>query len=257
MPKQRRIYVGNHPKPVRGAAYHTKRVQKKIAENKEEFAKKNYDNLTREKGIGRLPWIKHRGYDRYNVFFKKVIKIDLVDLAKKIPREKNQSLEILDEGAGEGNFLSEIKFKLAEEGIKSNTTAISLRPNKDLTQKRIIESVNSVYLGQAENYFPKKKYDLIFSLYGSIHYTPNFLKKDHLLKYAHSLKKSGAMLIGFDFYDQLGSRFQLKEIEKGFAKRGFQAKLVNANPPSGLMLPKYILFVRRTNKPITKKGNRK
>ncbi len=208
--------------------------------------------------------IKRRGYTDYNKLFKigfnKSIIETLVGMGKK-------RLSIIDDGAGVGNFLAEIKSQLLNKGIISKTTALTLTPNENLEKRKINGVIDNVVVGPAEYYVPKKPVDAIFSLFGSITYTDPSVRKEHVLKFAHSLKKGGIMMVGFHFvksFDRLSSESILwglsknpnpsrrmkietetRGIEKAFRKQGFEAKFTRLNPISSEQLPNYILIVRR------------
>ena len=112
----------------------------------------------------------------------------------------------------------------------------------DLISLEKKREIDEVVLGPAENFIPEKPFDAIISLFGSIHYTLSSLRKEHLLKFAYSLKKGGLMLIGFEPLEEPFSTAMRKGIERSFAKRGFEAEFFLTKDS---ILPYWILFVKR------------
>ncbi|MBU2099905.1 hypothetical protein KKG83_05875 [Candidatus Micrarchaeota archaeon] len=222
----------NAPKTKRkkGSAYYAERVKRKINERKQAFLSHLQPKLGQES-----LW---RQFSKNYFFYDKCFKIgfgrSLLDVLKKLPKSKRQPLRIMEDGAGNGNCLASIKERLAKLGISTETTALSLTALPELAEKKQTGTIDNVLVGLAEGFVPKKPVDVIISLNGSIHTTMPHIKKDHLLKFAHSLKKGGIMLIRFaepkglsrepNENRRISVLNEARGIERAFDKRGFEAK---------------------------------
>lgn len=146
-------------------------------------------------------WANTRGYDSYNLDFKiltlskKTKKpVNISDFLVEKYKQTKQPLQILDDGAGQGNFLAEIKKMMQEKGIPTKTTAVSLS-DKIATKNKTYIDRNVV--GDAINLNLNIKYDLITSYFGSISYSIPTLRNDIMKKYIFSLNKNGIALFRF------------------------------------------------------------
>ena len=207
---------------------------------------------------------ENRGYREYNFLFRKALGGSIIEALIALGRK---SLEIIDDGAGDGRFLKEIKKKLSKAGIKSRTIALSLGGNENLALKRKLNHIDELKLGSAEDFLPEKPADAIFSFLGSISYVEDLVRKEHLLKFAHSLKKGGIMMVGFELqterreskhgiiarglsrnpkqYQEIESETEMKGIEKAFYKQGFDAKFSRSNILTQQGYPNWVIIVRR------------
>lgn len=215
-----------------------------------------------------------RSYSDYNRTFengfKSFLKLgptaNFADALSTI-HKSNQPMRILDEGAGRGYFLAELKEILKKRGIKTITTALTLHNNPELENSRRAGMINEVVVGNAEFFVPKKPFDAIFSMYGSLGYTLPQLRKEHLLKFAYSLRRGGIMMVGFKFKYEgielsdvnrglsgnpkkqrdiskgLSLENEMEGIERTFEKRWFDAKFYSVEGTRSM--PNWMLIVRR------------
>jgi SAM-dependent methyltransferase len=163
---------------------------------------------------------------------------------------KKKEINVLDDGAGKGYFLSELKEKwnsLKEKKLVSadlKTTAVSLTKTFD------VKNIDFKKIGDVLNFIPKRKYDLIISVYGGFHYTQAILKKEVLLKYLYSLNKGGVAIFSFNpilLRSNLDKEHRA-QVLIALKKRGFKADFsylptyLNKTIPD---LPQVYLFVER------------
>ncbi len=240
MPKTRRI-------KAKGAGYYAQRVKEKIKKDETKF-KDHLQMVLNEN----LKYRDDHGFRHYNKVFRFALNNEILDELKKIPRGKKRPLVIVEDGAGEGVFLAKLKSELRKAGIPCETTALELTNNFELLKKFVRKEIDKLPVGPAENFVPEKPVDAIISLHGSIHFTLKDLRKDHLLKFAHSLRKGGIMLVGFSGQAGILNRKQKTELERAFQKRGFQAKFHVYPKLFPLGAPDAILILRRTNAPFIK-----
>lgn len=136
-------------------------------------------------------------------------------------------LRILDDGAGNGDLLAGLKKKLNARRIKTETIGISLIRNARLLSRFENQEIDHVHWGIAERYVPRKPVDIIFSIFGSLYHTYKEVGKDHLLKFAYSLRPGGMMIMAGIFSKQ--GRFR-QNLQRAFEKRGFKAQFVHIGP---------------------------
>ncbi|MFA6268717.1 MAG: class I SAM-dependent methyltransferase [archaeon] len=193
-------------------------------------------------------------------FFKSPSRIGLVEiLLRNLPRKKSSTLEILEDGAGEGIGLAKIVEQTKASGIKVNATALTMAKNSVL-EERARASGFKVVTGPAELFVPKKKMDLIISLFGSIYFNATnfrgiYLAKDNLEKFAYSLKPNGVLMVAFkakfangqstEMNPEKTERF-LQNLIKSFKKRNFRAEVfpftnVEVEGPK----PTHVLIIQR------------
>ncbi|MEW6295312.1 MAG: hypothetical protein AB1467_03370 [Candidatus Diapherotrites archaeon] len=236
---------------ARGPAYYVERVKNKINLQREKFDA-NVKYLQRKN----ITWVKDRSYFDYNSFFYQALGTTIVEALAKMQRKKGKPLIILEDGSGTGRALEELKLRLLEKKVPNKTIALSLFPDDALMARKAGGKIDEVIIGPAEHYVPKKPVDAIISTRGSIAYTAPFIRKDHLLKFAYSLKKGGIMMVNFEVpkelkptkkesfsiqFKKIDFQSTLKGIERAFEKRGFKAKFY----PQTETLNTYILIVRR------------
>ncbi len=182
-------------------------------------------------------YILNRKYDDYNFIFKKIItssilenssvfKRDIISTLSAFERKyKKKEINVLDDGAGKGTFLSELKEKwnsLKERKLVSadlKTTAVSL------TRSVVAKNIDFKKIGNVLNFMPERKYDLILSVYGGFHYTQTSLQREVLLKYLYSLNKGGLAIFSFNTFllkTSMGKEHR-SQVISGLEKRGFRA----------------------------------
>lgn len=273
---------------LKGPAYYVGRIKEKMNKHHGEFDARHRMLYEAE---GFQWWETRRDYEHYDLLFRGCIRQffgetanriseggnrELAEhLAYRIPRNKRMPLEILDEGAGEGVFSSELKEKLRELGVDARITATTLEQPSEGASRLALEKlkrekkIDKLVLGYGELFEPKQKYHAIFSMLGSINYTINPFRKDTLLKFAYSLKRGGLLIVGFTYGraeggaertgveaiagtlgEKQGTKIDVRKekegIERAFQKRGFRAKFFE--PIVGRLrfgLPNMALIVQR------------
>ena len=208
-------------------------------------------------------WNSSRGYTAYNDLFGGLLgnffgepRMNLESaLARLAETRGKRGITIVDDGAGRGDFLSQIKRRLEGKGLKARAIALTLHTNKELRALEKNKVIDKVVEGKAEEYLPAKEADAIFSLYGSISYAMPAIRKDHLLKFATSLGKGGFMCVGFALEKGLSAspigkrRMQIETemmgVERAFEKRGFRAKFYG--PINEWDLPNWVLIAQRAS----------
>ncbi|MCX6772261.1 MAG: hypothetical protein NTV88_00625 [Candidatus Micrarchaeota archaeon] len=160
-----------------------------------------------------------RGYAHYNAHFNYpwmhlgFVSKELIDILVQISKSRTgRPLRIMDDGAGSGIFLKEIKRMLADRGIESETTATSLTWFPELRDSNI----DSIFIGNSETYAPPKTQDVIVSVLGAAYYQGPQLLKERLLKYAYCLEKGGILAADVPL-----AGFNIKNVKKTLTKRGF------------------------------------
>lgn len=182
----------------------------------------------------------------WNFFGKQPI--DMVSALCRIRGNSNRALEIMDDGAGTGKAMEELRKKLSEKGIPARITALSLEPNEWLAKRHDKGIIDELVIGPAERFTPRRKFDAIFSVFGSMEYVADALKREHVLKLAHSLRKGGLMMAVFDLsvsnpprssgitrrqLDSVNHRKPFKNrkfleiVKSQFRKYGFRAEFYN------------------------------
>lgn len=184
--------------------YINRRIKTKLKdkENLDNYRSRKYFLKGMEQHKAIIPgWSNTRGYERYNLDFKILAlkkktgkQTNISDFLIEKYKQKKQPLQILDDGAGQGNFLAEIKKMLLERGIPANTTAVSLSDKISVNNKPFIDKT---IVGDAINLNLNIKYDLITSYFGSINYSIPTLRNDIMKKYIFSLNKNGIALFRF------------------------------------------------------------
>ena len=203
------------------------------------------ERIKRKLGLQRVSegrWEVARGVYDYSLLFEKIIGESLLDFLTTLAKRKKR-LSILDDGAGLGRFLSGIKAELKKRQVDVDTSAVVLEKKQFFS-----EDIDNTHIGPAQFFLPDKKYDVIFSYYGSIHYTDELghdTIKHMLPKYANVLNHGGVLLIGGNF---IGIRTELFEQMKiAFQKQGFQITFMSNNLSSirDRGEPSDILMIRR------------
>jgi hypothetical protein len=225
-------------------------------------------------------WLFDRDYYRnYNPFFRQGLgrffgrqeAMDIHEAFRIIAAEngsgtKRNPFRILEDGAGHGIGLAGLNEELSRMGITTHTTALTLKTNPQLEKLKQEGAISEIVPGLAEFYIPKKPFDAIISVAGSMTHTPNRITKEHLLKFAYSLKRGGIMLVDFhpgqlyskNMYSRKNTEKFLSGLENSFRKRGFEAQItfdgqnwrqtnipIWPKPISTPDMPPYMLIVRR------------
>ena len=139
-----------------------------------------------------------RGYIYYNVDFKLLRRNqNLIDALVKKYQKTKKKLQILDDGAGKGNFLGGLKIEMKSRKVPIETTAVCISNNLSEINKKLIDKV---IVGDAKNLNLNKKYDLITSYFGSVHYSIPEIRDEIIKKYAFSLNKNGMALLRFGHF---------------------------------------------------------
>ncbi len=250
---------------------HVTRIKKQIASNlyipwstraKLDAIEESRIHRNKTRGI----WTYNRGYhESYNPFFrqglgeffKKSSTLSIHEAIKLIAEETkrgttNNPLRILEDGAGQGIALSQLETELNRLGIKTKNSTITLNSNPQLEALKKRGILSEINLGRAEFYIPKKPVDVIISVAGSISHIIPRLQKDHLLKFAYSLRRGGILLASIapqnfyskkDYSKKEAEKF-MKGIVKSFQKRGFQAQIIS-NQQKIPNMPTHMIIVRR------------
>lgn len=237
---------------------------KKKLKDKEILERLKFSEKKLKKSDRSGEYVLDRHFSDYNLIFKKIIvsplfenssifKRDIISTLSAFERKyKKKEINVLDDGAGKGFFLSELKEKwnyLKEKKLVSaelKTTAVSL--TKTISKKNI----DFKHTGNVIDFIPERKYDMILSVYGGFHYTQRPLQREVLLKYLYSLNKGGLGIFSFKTHllkTNMGQEHRRQVIE-GLEKRGFRAEFSsipleyakNLNHPD---LPIVYLFVER------------
>jgi hypothetical protein len=237
-------------KKLGGPEYYRKRTKQLRRKTKRKW----YSGFFQEKG---------RHYEQYNKLFSVGLGCSIVDALVGLGRKK---LTIVDDGAGKGHFLAELKPMLKEKGIESETIALSVSRRLTLWMKKKKGLIDEVFLKDAAEFVPKKPVDAIFSFFGSISYIEDLVRKEHVLKFAHSLRKGGIMAVGLNVVRVMGEsragdihrglsrdpidrimslETEMKGIERAFEKRGFEASFVPSGLPSRKAYPNWMLILKR------------
>lgn len=211
-------------------------------------------------------WTYDRGYhESYNPFFRqglgeffnKSAPLSIHQALKLIAKETrrgttNNPLRILEDGAGQGVAISELETELTRLGLKTKNSTLTLKSNPKLEALKKSGVISEINLGRAEFYVPQKPVDVIISVAGSISHLLPRLQKEHLLKFAYSLRRGGILLASFspqilsskrDYSKRENEKF-MQGIVKSFQKRGFQAQII-PNHQNVADMPTHMLIVRR------------
>ncbi|MFA5745860.1 MAG: hypothetical protein WCX73_00810 [Candidatus Pacearchaeota archaeon] len=153
-----------------------------------------------------LLWGDSRGHNSYNLDFRMLsAERNSATINKKIPenildylieeyKKTKKTLHILDDGAGQGYFLKELKEALTKNKVPVNTTAVCLSDKIPELNNRFI---NEIIIRDAKDLELNQKYDLITSYYGSIHYSIPKIRDEIMKKYIFSLNKNGVAVFRF------------------------------------------------------------
>jgi len=206
-------------------------------------------------------WVQDRLYGmHYEPVFtfalKRFYKRPVYDLANELAALGKKNLTVLEDGAGQGIFLSDLRTNLRKLGITPRLIGLHAeRRNPRLFARKKIKDIDELNRGLAEYFVPKKPVDVIFSLFGSIYYTPKMHEVDHILKFASSLKPGGIMLAGVDSivaatFTRSTKREELQrliQVKKVLTPRGFKVRVYGVPPHLllGRSLPEFVLVVKR------------
>lgn len=235
-------------KPNGMVALQKELIQKKLKQDKIRYSyfEQEAYNRSKDRTSG---YVLDRNYANYNTIFNrlfsshKILKRDIVHTLRVMAyRHKKKKISVLDDGAGKGYFLAQLKEKwnaLKKEGkVKASleTTAVTLS-SKTIALKNIDE----IKKGNVANFLPTKKYDLIISVYGGFEYTIPEIQKEVLLKYCYSLNKGGVGVFGIEFT----LLPKITSIQNAFEKRGFKFDLMSMKKNIFEKLPSNYLVIER------------
>ncbi len=121
---------------------------------------------------------------------------EYVDFAGEVKDtlERKGKAAVLDIGAGDGHFLSQLKEKFGE---RVETTAVALTKSPEMAKNIGRGGIDKFSGVSAESFLPKRHYDLVVSYFGGIYYSaqPHIA----LRKAANSLAEGGTAYIFEDY----------------------------------------------------------
>lgn len=210
--------------PIKASNHFSRLIKENLDKKKETIIHKQYIKTIIERDKEK-DWPIERNLQEYNKCFEVALKktglgTDLVDILKKRYQKTKEPVFVLDLGAGQGNFLAELKKILLTNKIPSKLESLSLIDNISPENKTLVDKK---YLVSAIDQKLTKKYDLIVDVYSAINYEFNSVKKNLILKYAYSLKKGGTLLIA-GVYKSPESK---KNILAHLKKQGFNAAFID------------------------------
>lgn len=202
-------------------------------------------------------WFDSRTFEACNNFVRHWTSVDMLNEMENASKHGRKIVKVLDDGCGKGFFLEGLKQSLSERRVRCETTGLTLSRNPELVQ-RAGKSIDRLVVGRAERFVPTEKYDLIFSMAGSINYVPQFVQRDHFLKLVHALTPKGIMVVGFAHHTtqtpamqdytrtpRLGYKEHLKGIRRALEKQGFTVELQDDLFMQGY--PDTLLIIRRAS----------
>jgi len=251
---------------AKGPAYHVKRLER-IAEKDVPRWREHLERAAGQERMARekqpFCWIDDRTYKKhYSPFFREALgkfflgkgRLEILDALAMVPMGKGRPLVVLEDGPGKGHFLVAAGKGLAEKRIPNRTLGLAFEKSPMLAARERKGRIRQIITGPAELFVPNKPVDAIVSFYGSITYALPEMRKEHLLKFAQSLRKGGIMMAGFDLNAlkginllKYGPESFLRGVERAFAKRGFRAKIYPKPETFAENSPSHILIVQRTN----------
>jgi hypothetical protein len=191
---------------LRGAAFHARRISRLL---RKPGIRKAY--RARWKEINRIPRVEpdvphwhQRSLEEYNHYFGAALK-DFFHLEKeptivfllKQLCPKGHGLRVLEDGPGNANNLAGIKQLMLRSGVPVSVTALGKHHRGDLLWKLQTGEIDEAIFQKAERFVPKKTYTAMLSVFGSLSYAINPIRKDLLLMFAHALEKNGVLLMAF------------------------------------------------------------
>ena len=219
---------------MKEAKRHVERAKKRLREDPEARYDRRF-KLDRIKDRAHTSpfmhhWKAERGFLHYNTLFSSGLQSmrlgrGLIEALVRIPRGKGRPLEVLEDGPGIGIFLSELKFFMNAEGVKTVTTGVGVHHVKELKEAEKEGKIDKVVRMFGEFYLPRKPVHAIFSVNGSILYTTGALRKDTLLKFASALRKGGVMMVGFEFVEKRTPKSYLSQVmDTGFSENPIEER---------------------------------
>ncbi len=216
-------------------------------------------------------WINARTLRQYDAYFGAPLKTFFgkgpKSLAGQLRRigPKHRRLQVLEDGPGLGVGLASLRKELNALGVRCEVTGLAAHHVPALRSKQSKGLIDHVIASKAEEYLPDRRFDAIVSLFGSLSYTINPLRKDLLLKFANALQRNGVLVFGFYFGAQGTSKVagfsyglsanpkekrkmpyevEMEGIRESLQKRGFKAGFFPVFEP-GEMPPNWVLVVQR------------
>lgn len=210
--------------PIKASNHFTRLIKSVLDKKHETASHKQYIKSIIERDKVK-DWPITRGLQEYNNCFDVALKktglgTDIFDYLQRRYQKTKQQVSVLDLGAGEGNFLAELKRILVTNKIASKLESLSLHDNLSPESKRLIDKKHIV---SAVDQKLTKKYDLIVDVYSAINYEFDSIKRNLILKYAYSLKKGGTLLIA-GIYKSPESKIN---ILAHLRKQGFEASFID------------------------------
>ena len=192
-------------------------------------------------------WTQNRSFEFFEKQFGQFVGGNLEDFLVKIGKRKRRPLRVFDDGAGVGFFLYELKKNLRKRGISTFTSGIVFDAHPDVIDRVKRREIDKIYDEKSEFFVPGQKQDVIFSLFGSVHYTMKEFEKEILLKYCHSLNYEGYALIG-DFLHKKLSYVGKRNLKRKLKKLGFEITFGSEPDAYYLDLADDIIIIRRLTK---------
>ena len=210
--------------PIKASNHFSRLIKETLEKKKETKTHKQYIKAIIERDKTK-EWPMERSLEEYNACFKPALNktglgSDLFDFLKKRYQHTKEPVSVLDLGAGEGNFLADLKKILLGNKIPNKLESLSLVDNISAKNQILIDQKHLI---SAVDQKLTKKYDLIIDVYSAINYELDSVKKNLILKYAYSLKKGGTLLIAGIYKSPESKRNILAHLRK----QGFNAMFVD------------------------------
>jgi len=164
---------------------------------------------------------------------------EITDFLLEKYAENKKPVKVLDDGAGQGRFLAELKQQLTDKKIPIKTTAVSL---SDKIYEKNRKYIDHFIFKDAKDLELTQKYDLITSYFGSIHYSLPAIRDQIIKKYAFALNKNGIAILRFTEYLKEPTAKNLDWI-KMLEKVGFSVTAKISQPDSSSR--EWLLLIER------------
>jgi len=173
--------------------YYQARIDRIIQKNREPYRRRveSIKQICKR----RVKWRDCVSLKEYDVEFEPLIHMPLENFARELPKRKEESLRVFEDGMGKGIALMELVSNLRSIGIECEGSGTTLEYNKTF------QSGNIKIIGKpTEKYLLDKKQHLIISKMGGLSYSLQPLKKDTFLKLLYSLEKGGVLLASLSWH---------------------------------------------------------
>jgi len=214
-------------------------------------------------------WNQGRDYSNYNSALEPFLGHSILAELESIAERKGGKINVLDDGAGSGFFLSRLKSELERIKIEAKTSAVVLAAPEALLDAKNAGQIDHIYETPAEGLLPKEPQDAIFSVMGSAEYSMEVVKgtrakapeskeekrnsiplfkRELILKYAHCLNPGGTACIAIDIANlDVRGRDIRRDVERVLRRRGFKANFhrIPEEKKKELNVPRDILIIRK------------